>query len=226
MYTFTNLLPGLYQVIVETNPAGYVSVAYRDFGNHNITVVLASNQNITTRDFEDTPITGDVTRAVFTDLDGDGVPDPGEAPLNGVTLTIYGPGVDGILYARRHPGGNHHHQRLRRLHLHQPAGRPVPGLVETDPPGYLHHPQQRARLRPPQRVAAEFLGDQPAATISGVVFDDNNGNGAQGPRTRLGRCHGAVHQPHHRRRRRHHHHQPRRPPTASAASRPGSYIVR
>jgi uncharacterized repeat protein (TIGR01451 family) len=54
-YSFTNLLPGLYQV-VETNLPGYLSVADRDGGNpDNITVNLAAGQHVAGRDFEDVP---------------------------------------------------------------------------------------------------------------------------------------------------------------------------
>ncbi len=54
-YSFTNLLPGLYQVI-ETNLPGYLSVADRDGGNpDNITVNLALGQHVEGRDFEDVP---------------------------------------------------------------------------------------------------------------------------------------------------------------------------
>ncbi len=54
-YSFTNLLPGLYQVI-ETNLPGYLSVADRDGGNpDNITVNLAVGQHVAGRDFEDVP---------------------------------------------------------------------------------------------------------------------------------------------------------------------------
>ncbi len=51
-YSFTGLLPGLYQV-VKTNPANTTSVADRDGGNpDNITVNLAGGQAVTGRDFE------------------------------------------------------------------------------------------------------------------------------------------------------------------------------
>ncbi len=54
-YSFTNLLPGLYQV-VETNLPTYLSVADRDGGNpDNITVNLTAGQHVAGRDFEDVP---------------------------------------------------------------------------------------------------------------------------------------------------------------------------
>jgi uncharacterized repeat protein (TIGR01451 family) len=55
VYSFTNLLPGLYQV-VETNLPTYLSVADRDGGNpDNITVNLTTGQHVAGRDFEDAP---------------------------------------------------------------------------------------------------------------------------------------------------------------------------
>ncbi|MCB0215418.1 MAG: DNRLRE domain-containing protein, partial [Chloroflexi bacterium] len=52
-YSFTGLEPGLYQ-IVETNPAGFDSVADADGGNpDNITTNLAIGEDKTAQDFED-----------------------------------------------------------------------------------------------------------------------------------------------------------------------------
>ena len=88
-YTFTNLLPGLYQV-VEINPANYSSVADRDFGNpDNITLTLSSNQNVTGRDFEDAPLPGAIGNRVWLDENGNGIQDAGEAGIANVTVQLW-----------------------------------------------------------------------------------------------------------------------------------------
>jgi len=181
-YSFTNLLPGLYQV-TETNPVGYVSVADRDGGNpDNITVNLGINQAVTGRDFEDAPISGSVSGVVFTDLNGDGVQGVGEAPISGVTVTLYGPGPDGILgtpddvviaTTTTNASGAYVFSNL-------PTG---PYMVrETDPAGYVSTTPNNVPVNvPPSGTATANFGDQPTGTISGIVFDDNNGNGVQNP---------------------------------------------
>ncbi|HOV47861.1 MAG TPA: SdrD B-like domain-containing protein [Anaerolineae bacterium] len=80
-YQFTNLLPGLYQVL-KTNPANTTSVADRDGGNpDNITVNLGGGQTVTGRDFE---VDGGADLAV-TKSDGLTVV---ASPQNGVVYTL------------------------------------------------------------------------------------------------------------------------------------------
>ncbi len=88
-YTFTNQLPGLYQ-IVETNPVNYASLADADGGNpDNISpVVLAAGQTITGRDFEDVAAAVRLTGTVFDDANGSQVQNGAEVGTNAGGLNV------------------------------------------------------------------------------------------------------------------------------------------
>jgi len=94
-YSFTNLQPGLYQ-IVETNPTGYASLADADGGNpDNISqmssssFVLGLGENAVDRDFEDAAQDSVVGDFVWRDLDADGIQDGGELGVQGVTVELW-----------------------------------------------------------------------------------------------------------------------------------------
>ncbi len=177
-YSFTNLQPGLYQ-IVETNPTGYISVADRDGGNpDNITVLnLGIGQNLGDQDFEDVRPTS-VSGAVFDDLDGDGQQDPGEPGIPGVTVTLTGP--SGPQVAVTDGLGNYQFTGL------------LPGnytITETDPTGYTSTGDAdgpangdntiAVTLTSGQNLTDQNFGDEQPGSITGVVFDDLNSNGVQ-----------------------------------------------
>ena len=90
-YSFTNLLPGDYQV-VETQPSGYGSVSDVDGGDpdrigNGTPITLAPGQDVTGRDFVEIEL-GSISGHVFVGTD----------PLAGVTLTLldeFGDPVDG-----------------------------------------------------------------------------------------------------------------------------------
>lgn len=85
-YSFTGLLPGLYQ-INETNPSGYSSLADADgFNADIITVLSAVGENEVNQDFEDAPNV--IAGHLYVDTDGDGTQDPGEPDLINVDVVI------------------------------------------------------------------------------------------------------------------------------------------
>jgi uncharacterized repeat protein (TIGR01451 family) len=96
-YSFTNLVPGNYRVL-ETDPAGYVSLADADGGNPNVIDVpsLQPGQNVVGRDFEDTPPNRALGDRVWHDVDGDGVQGLDEPALSNVVVRLYAPGPDGV----------------------------------------------------------------------------------------------------------------------------------
>ncbi|GAA2658384.1 conserved repeat domain-containing protein [Actinosynnema pretiosum] len=99
-WTFTGLVPGLYTVI-ETQPAGY--------GDGPDTPGLAGGDTTINDEFVDIPVTsgsapsgyvfaekrGSLAGLVFEDDNGDGVRDPGEPAIGGVTVTLTGTDVNG-----------------------------------------------------------------------------------------------------------------------------------
>ncbi len=69
-YTFSNLLPGAYQLTKVTNtPSGYASLADSDGANpDNISATLAVGQNLTAQDFEASAVV--ISGKVWDDADG------------------------------------------------------------------------------------------------------------------------------------------------------------
>ncbi len=88
-YSFNNLVPGLYQV-VQTNPSGVISLADADGGNpDNISVTLTTpGQSVTGRDFEDKA--NSIGDYVWFDTNQNGIQEPSEPGVAGVTVTLTG----------------------------------------------------------------------------------------------------------------------------------------
>ncbi|MFK7917560.1 MAG: SdrD B-like domain-containing protein [Ilumatobacter sp.] len=85
-YLFSNLLPGTYEVTVDTSPlssAAYATTAGGDTQTH----VLVSDQDLDTADFGYVlpAVIGDL---VWHDLDADGTPEVGEPAFSGATVTL------------------------------------------------------------------------------------------------------------------------------------------
>jgi uncharacterized repeat protein (TIGR01451 family) len=92
-YTFANLRPGTYTV-TETQPAGFLDgidnagTAAGTVGNDNVSgIVLAPGQIATGYTFAETR-PGSIGDRVWSDLNGDGVQDPGEPGLATVGVTL------------------------------------------------------------------------------------------------------------------------------------------
>jgi protocatechuate 3,4-dioxygenase beta subunit len=88
-YLFDDLVPGTYQVR-ETNPAFLIgTLADADGGNpDNISVVLGLGQDVTGRDFEEQAAS--IGDRVWFDTNQDGIQDPAEPGIAGVTVTLTG----------------------------------------------------------------------------------------------------------------------------------------
>jgi uncharacterized repeat protein (TIGR01451 family) len=80
-YQFTGLTAQTYTVTI-TPPAGFTTTT-----TNPLTVPLASGQTVTTADFG-LRATGIIGDTVFNDFDGDGIQDPGEPGIGGVTVTL------------------------------------------------------------------------------------------------------------------------------------------
>ena len=123
-YTFNNLPPGDYVVRVsppagyllttggadpDTNPSDTDSNGYNNTGNIESLVITLksedepaagvdgddSNGNLTVDfGFYKVPVLGDL---VWNDFNRNGVQDPGEPPISGVTVQLWQPGADGII---------------------------------------------------------------------------------------------------------------------------------
>ncbi len=101
LYTFSNLPPGNY-VVVETDPAGFVSTADITNPNDNwISVTLVADTDSSGNDFIDTnnlAVLATVGDRIWQDTNNNGLRDGGEAGIDGVVVHLYRsgqtPGVD------------------------------------------------------------------------------------------------------------------------------------
>ncbi|MEM9598078.1 MAG: SdrD B-like domain-containing protein, partial [Acidobacteriota bacterium] len=90
-YLFTGLTPGNFSVVFNpaTVPAAYTPVATNNDGDWDIEP-LSAGQLVATADFgfPAAGTVGSIGDTVFLDADGDGVQDPGEGGIEGVTLNL------------------------------------------------------------------------------------------------------------------------------------------
>ncbi len=151
-YSVVGLTPNGYTVR-ETDPSGYVSTT------SNIVPVLVPANGVATANFGDQQV-GTVSGTVFSDLNGNGVQDPGESGIGGVTVEL--------LDSNGNVVGHHDHGRRRLLRLHG-RDRGAYTVRETDPGGYVSTTNNtRARsachpaARPPPTSATSRSARSPA----------------------------------------------------------------
>ncbi|MBN1120939.1 MAG: Cna B-type domain-containing protein [Anaerolineae bacterium] len=166
-YSFTNLPPGEY-LVIETDPSGYYSTT-----PNSLDVTVAAGTTSTGVDFGDQypPPPGSVIGVVWNDYNGDGVRDPGEPGIAGVSVVV----TDGVnTYNLVTDAGGVYSQ----LSV-------VPGtytVTETDPAGFTSTTPNSVPgvvVTSGASSTVEF-GDQGSpGTISGTVFDDIDGGGTQ-----------------------------------------------
>ncbi|MEO0016984.1 MAG: hypothetical protein RLZZ522_267, partial [Verrucomicrobiota bacterium] len=164
-YSFANLPPGTY-VVVETDPAGFVSTAdVVNPNNNQIPVNLAPSAAVTGRDFLDTNNTaalGVIGNQVWLDTNNDGLFGGGESGVNGVVVQLYlssqTPGVDSPYLTTTTSGGG----------LYQFSNVPAGNYVVYLPAGNF--------------VSGGALASAPLSSTITVAIDnttDNDDNGIQ-----------------------------------------------
>ncbi|MEA4906204.1 MAG: sortase [Anaerolineaceae bacterium] len=178
LFSFSGLSPGSY-TLVETNPSGYYSTA--DSGGANddsISITLLSGGSYTGNLFLDA-LSGTIGGLVWDDTDGDGIFDPGESLLSGVTVRLYDGANNLVGTVLSDVDGTYRFTGLT-------AGTYT--LQETDPAGYSSTtPNQVSVTLAANSSQTVNFGDLTVAapigsgTIQGVVVDDGNENGVQDP---------------------------------------------
>lgn len=160
-YLFTAVDPGSYTV-EETDPVGYGSTT------PNARTVSVASGGSANASFGD-QAAGAISGVVFEDLNGDGTRDVNEPGIGGVA--VQWSGQAGTKSTTTAGDGSY-----------QFAG-VTPGsytVIETDPAGFSSTtPNQRTVHLASGGSATAIFGDQATASVSGVVFDDVNGNGRQ-----------------------------------------------
>ncbi|QGJ68433.1 Hypothetical protein PBC10988_0920 [Planctomycetales bacterium 10988] len=193
-YTFDELRPGTYTV-TETQPTGLLD------GEENVgtaggnllppdtinTITLVPDTQGIEYDFAELPPSS-LAGTVFDDLDNDGIQDPGEPGLEGVTITLIGTDDRGNpvqLQVQTDADGNYLFENLR------------PGeyiLLEAQPDGFLDgidtigsiggtlfDDEVRLTIVPGQDGVEYNFGELQPASLSGQVYEDRINNGVFDP---------------------------------------------
>jgi protocatechuate 3,4-dioxygenase beta subunit len=174
-FSFPNLVAGNYS-LGEELPAGYRQTTPGGGGNFDVS--LAPGQSVTDVLFGNQLANGTITGTKFVDVNGNAARDPGESGFPGVTIVLLNPAnissqtttdASGNFSFVNLPPGTYVLSEIVPEGFHQT----LPG-----PPGTL-----TVTLSAGLTVSVLF-GDQPNAatgTITGLKFDDANGNAAQDP---------------------------------------------
>jgi len=85
-YLFTGVTPGNYNIVQPTQPAGYDSTTPN---TNTISNVSVPSTGLNNQNFGEAQ--GTLSGAVFVDLDNDGIRDPNEVGIPGVTVNLTGP---------------------------------------------------------------------------------------------------------------------------------------
>ncbi len=159
-FTFPNIEPGTFH-LEELDPPGYTSTT------PNVRVITVASGGAASATFGD-QAAGNVAGIVFADQNGNGLRDDAESGLGGVAIRLLGAG--GTRNTVTSGDGTY-------LFTGLPPGSYT--VEETDPEGFVSTtPNERAVSLARGGAASASFGDQAVKTISGVVFEDQNGNGA------------------------------------------------
>ncbi len=186
-YLFDNLPAGDYTVEIDPSNftaggalEGYAQTFDEDGGNDGtIDVTLDSNEDHITADFgfQGTASIGDT---IWEDTNGDGVQDPGEAGIAGVTVTLYDDMGMVVATAVTDANGNYDFMNLPpgdyTVTVTPPAGYDNTG----DPDGTFDNTTD-VTLGPGEDIDVEDFGYQGNGSISNQVWEDVDGDGVMGP---------------------------------------------
>ncbi|MCW5849558.1 MAG: hypothetical protein KIT87_05720 [Anaerolineae bacterium] len=165
-YSFTAVTPGSY-LVRELTPAGFTTTT------PSAKPVVVPPNGVGVADFGLLQV-GALSGTVFNDLNGNGVQEPSEPGIGGVTVDLLNPNTLAVIGTTTTAGdGRYGFNGL------------TPGsylVRETDPAGFSSTtPNQVAAFVPVNGAATVDFGDRAIGTISGVSFYDWNANGVQDP---------------------------------------------
>ncbi len=160
-YEFSDLTPGSYTV-EETVPTDFILTTAS-----SRSIVLPDGGSISVA-FGNQPLSS-ILGIVFNDVNGNGTQEASEIGLSGVMIVLTG---------TTNSYTNYTGSLGEYVFLGVPAGNYL--IEETDPAGYASSTlnQRSVNLAAGSAAVANF-GDQTQGTISGVAYEDTNGNGFQ-----------------------------------------------
>jgi len=160
---FTGVAAGSYTV-EETDPEGFISTTA-----NAVSIVVASD-GAAAANFGDQPV-GTVSGRVFNDTNGDGVQAPEEAGIGGVTIELRD--SEAALVGAKTTAGD-------GTYLFTGVAEGSYTVGETDPEGFMSTTSNEVSIVVASDGAATAnFGDQQVGTVSGKVFNDVDGDGAQ-----------------------------------------------
>ena len=163
-YTFAGVPNGTSKIAVVA-PAGNTVTS-----TNPLTVAITGGSGLLGEDFA-VQVTGEVTGVVFQDKNANGVQDAGEAPLPGVTVTL-DEGATGTPQFTTTTDANG-----KYTFTNVPNG---VNVVAAKLVGYTATTTNPAVVSVAGgATATDNIGLAPAAVVSGVAFEDLNGNGTQ-----------------------------------------------
>jgi len=164
-YSFSGLSAGTYTVSSAT-PTGFTPTTTTS----QIIVLAAGDSTSVNFGFQEQ---GVITGAVFNDVNGDGVQDPSETGLNGVTVTLKSSGGTTITSTTTLANGSYTFgSRDAATYI----------IEATTPSGFTPTTVTSvAVILPAGGSANASFGFQQTGTISGTVFSDVNGDGIKQP---------------------------------------------
>ena len=192
-YSFGNLRPGTYAVTINT-PTGYldgkeaVGSAGGSLATRRINgIVLASNTSATANNFGEV-LTSSLSGYAFNDGNDDGTRQPTEGGIGGVPVTLSGTDDNGasvsLSTTTSTADGSYSFANVRPGTYSLAAGSPpayLDGSTVAGSPGGTATNRRISAIALGQGVAGlenDFASIRPA-TLSGVVFEDSNGDGAR-----------------------------------------------
>lgn len=157
-FLFTQVAPGGYW-LEEIDLPGYGSTT------PNLRSLSVENGGAGVANFGD-QASGSVAGLVFLDINGNGIREANESGLAEVSISISGAGVERVAITS-----------VEGRYSFTDLGPGNYTIEETDPSGFISTtPNVRAITLASGSVASASFGDQPVESISGVVFEDRNGN--------------------------------------------------
>ena len=165
LYSFANLGPGTYRVR-QVVPVGRTQTTANPAD-----VVAVSGTDVSGVDFGST--TPGITGQAFDDLDGDGVKDPGEPGLDGVTIQL-DTGANGSVDATTTTAGG-------GLYSFTGLGPGTYRVRQVVPAGRNQTTTNPADVAVPPSASGVDFGSFALISIGGQAFDDLDGDGVEDP---------------------------------------------